>query len=38
MKSLARGYVWWPNIDKNIEEVSFKCLKCVEVGTMPKKV
>ena len=28
MKSLARGYVWWPGMDKEIEERTRKCLTC----------
>lgn len=38
MKSLARNYVWWPKIDRDIEEISFKCLTCIEVSAMPPKV
>ena len=28
MKSLARSYIWWPNMDKEIEEVVKSCLSC----------
>ncbi len=27
-KSLARSYIWWPNMDKEIEEVVKSCLSC----------
>ena len=28
MKSLARSFVWWPNMDKEIEEISKDCETC----------
>ena len=28
MKSLARSYVWWPGVDKEIEEVVHQCAMC----------
>ena len=28
MKSIARVHVWWPGIDKKIEEVVKSCLPC----------
>lgn len=31
MKSLARSYVWWPNIDADIEELTRKCKACISV-------
>ncbi len=34
MKSLARSYIWWPNMDKEIEEVVKSCHSCLEVHTM----
>ncbi|XP_062566349.1 uncharacterized protein K02A2.6-like [Saccostrea cucullata] len=36
MKSLARGYLWWPNLDKDIEEVVEKCPSCMSVRNSPK--
>lgn len=37
MKSLARSYVWWPNIDKQIENLVNTCSDCQESRNMPKK-
>ena len=28
MKSIARSYVWWPKIDKHIEELVKNCVDC----------
>ncbi|XP_046869411.1 uncharacterized protein K02A2.6-like [Drosophila willistoni] len=28
MKALARSYVWWPNIDAEIELIVKKCIPC----------
>ena len=28
MKALARSYVWWLNIDKDLEGISQKCEEC----------
>ena len=33
MKSLARGHVWWPSIDKDIEDCVHGCTACQEVKT-----
>ena len=33
MKSLARGHVWWPSIDKDIDECVHGCTACQEVKT-----
>ena len=35
MKSLARSYVWWPGIDKDIEEVARACSGCQDVQKAP---
>ena len=28
MKALARGYVWWPNMDRELEEAVKRCQQC----------
>ena len=28
MKALARSYVWWPSINKDLEDVAHKCEDC----------
>lgn len=38
MKSLARSVVWWPNIDKQIEEEAKYCKSCVQVKDNPRKM
>lgn len=30
MKALARSYVWWPKMDRSIEEHVIKCMACQE--------
>nr|XP_029732739.1 uncharacterized protein K02A2.6-like [Aedes albopictus] len=39
MKSLARNYFWWPNIDKDIEDLGKRCEQCIqfrpESGNVP---
>ena len=35
MKSLARGLVWWPGIDKDIESMVKKCCQCQQDWPMP---
>ena len=35
MKSLARCYVWWPGIDKDIENVVATCQNCQENSIAP---
>ena len=37
MKRLARRYVWWPRIDKEIEETATQCQDCQEQARMPAK-
>ena len=35
MKSLARQYVWWPNMDSHIESYVNKCTSCQKSRKMP---
>ena len=35
MKGLARSYVWWENIDRDIEECARQCHGCQETGAEP---
>nr|XP_022904561.1 uncharacterized protein K02A2.6-like [Onthophagus taurus] len=37
MKALARSYVWWPGIHKQIEEKANTCMVCQETRNMPAK-
>ncbi|KAL6731504.1 hypothetical protein Aduo_002363 [Ancylostoma duodenale] len=37
MKMLARGYVYWTNINRDIEETVRHCRNCQEGAKMPKK-
>ena len=36
-KALARGYVFWPGIDRDIEDVSRKCAPCNAAAKSPTK-
>ena len=38
MKGLARGYVWWPNLDKDIECAARNCDGCQELGKNPASI
>lgn len=38
MKSLARSYVYWPSMDKQIEEYVRSCSKCIESSKSPVRV
>ena len=38
MKLLARMYVWWPGIDKDIEKSVHQCDACQEVQSSPPAV
>ncbi|XP_028969202.1 uncharacterized protein K02A2.6-like [Galendromus occidentalis] len=38
MKTLAREYVFWNNLDKDIEDLVRRCDQCQRAGKMPKKV
>ena len=35
MKSLARGYMWWPGMDKDIELCVKECMACQSSRKMP---
>ena len=35
MKWLARSHVWWPSIDKPIEEVTYTCQGCQRMKQTP---
>ena len=37
MKSLARSFVWWPNLDHNIEQVVKDCNVCQQHAHLPAK-
>nr|XP_022908340.1 uncharacterized protein K02A2.6-like [Onthophagus taurus] len=38
MKALARSHMWWPRIDKDIEELAHACIQCAETRNDPIKV
>lgn len=38
MKSIARGYVWWPNIDNDIEVLAKNCQNCNSFRNNPVKI
>ena len=38
MKALARSFIWWPGLDKAIEEVAAQCKPCKVTVAMPKAV
>ncbi len=37
MKSVARSYFWWPNIDRDIEGISADCERCQNNAPLPSK-
>jgi len=37
MKAIARSYVWWPNVDSDIERMVSKCDVCQELRSLPAK-
>lgn len=38
MKSLARSYVWWPTIDKDLDNVTKHCITCRENRDNPPQI
>uniref|UniRef100_A0A8D8PMG0 RNA-directed DNA polymerase n=2 Tax=Cacopsylla melanoneura TaxID=428564 RepID=A0A8D8PMG0_9HEMI len=38
MKSIARSYVWWPGIDKDLELVTKQCVSCRENRDNPPQI
>ena len=38
MKGIARSYVWWPGIDKEIENITKSCDGCSKIQNNPSKV
>ena len=37
MKQLVRGYVWWPNLNAQVEYIVIFCEKCQHTCTLPAK-
>ena len=35
MKSIARSYVWWPNMDYDIESIVQQCAQCQQLRNLP---
>ena len=35
MKGLARSYIWWPDLDKDIEHISESCDECRATSALP---
>ena len=38
MKSVARSYMWWPGLDKELEQLAKSCLPCQAVKQAPSVV
>ena len=38
MKQLAKSYVWWPELDKDIEGLVNKCSNCLQNRNEPPKL
>lgn len=37
MKSLARSYIWWPNLDQNLEKNAQNCNICLKYSSKPPR-
>ena len=37
MKELARSYLWWPNLDADLETLAASCTQCIENRSSPPK-
>ena len=37
MKELARCYLWWPNLDSDLEKLVKHCPECLETRNAPPK-
>ena len=37
MKALARSYLWWPNLDKDIKHVAGSCSSCQTIRQTPPR-
>ena len=37
MKELARSYLWWPNLDKQLEDLVGSCQTCLELRPNPPR-
>ena len=35
MKSLARSFMWWPNMDQDIEQMAKTCISCQQNKNAP---
>ena len=35
MKAVARSYLWWPGVDRDLEECARSCLSCQAVRNAP---
>ena len=37
MKALARSFIWWPNLDKELEDTTKRCELCQRQQAKPAK-
>ena len=37
MKAVARSFIWWPGLDKDIENIAATCHSCQQTSHMPAK-